>query len=322
MTFVLKVIENITHCCYIGTINMDYNRVALFISVVEAGSLSEAARRLNVAKSNLSRSLSSLEQELGIQLIYRNTRNFRPTEAGLNFYNQCRGPFFDIKMAAESMKQNDKELKGNFVITAAVDLAHTILPSIVADFSKAYPSLQVEIRAEDRFVNLVKEGVDLALRMGTLSDSDLKATKISDISLILVSTAQYLNSHPRIRTLEQLKEHTYVSFNRRFDKNITLIKRGGSSYRIKMSSQLIANNPIIAKTLTLLGKGIALLPDFICYDELKTGQLVRVLPDFASEASPVHFVWPARGAESPKVRAFVDFSRDTLRKYFITSAID
>ncbi|AGH95118.1 hypothetical protein A11Q_902 [Pseudobdellovibrio exovorus JSS] len=301
---------------------MDYNRVALFISVVEAGSLSEAARRLNVAKSNLSRSLSSLEQELGIQLIYRNTRNFRPTEAGLNFYNQCRGPFFDIKMAAESMKQNDKELKGNFVITAAVDLAHTILPSIVADFSKAYPSLQVEIRAEDRFVNLVKEGVDLALRMGTLSDSDLKATKISDISLILVSTAQYLNSHPRIRTLEQLKEHTYVSFNRRFDKNITLIKRGGSSYRIKMSSQLIANNPIIAKTLTLLGKGIALLPDFICYDELKTGQLVRVLPDFASEASPVHFVWPARGAESPKVRAFVDFSRDTLRKYFITSAID
>lgn len=301
---------------------MDYNRVALFISVIEAGSLSEAARRLNVAKSNLSRSLSSLEQELGIQLIYRNTRNFRPTEAGLNFYNQCRGPFFDIKMAAESMKQNDKELKGNFVITAAVDLAHTILPSIVADFSKAYPSLQVEIRAEDRFVNLVKEGVDLALRMGSLSDSDLKASKISDISLILVSTAPYLNSHPRIRTLEQLKEHTYVSFNRRFDKNITLIKRGGSSYRIKMSSQLIANNPIIAKSLTLLGKGIALLPDFICYEELKTGQLVRVLPDFASEASPVHFVWPARGAESPKVRAFVDFSRDTLRKYFITSAIN
>lgn len=301
---------------------MDYNRVALFISVIEAGSLSEAARRLNVAKSNLSRSLSALEKELGVQLIYRNTRNFHPTEAGLNFYNQCRAPFLDIKMATENVKQNEMHLKGNFVITAAVDLAHTVLPSIISDFSKAYPKLNVEIRAEDRFVNLVKEGVDLALRMGSLSDSDLRAAKISDISLILVSTAQYLNSAPRIRVVEHLKEHSYISFNRKFDKNITLIKRGGSTHRVKMSSHLAANNPLIAKSITLLGKGIALLPDFICYEELKTGQLVRVLPDFASEASPVHFVWPSRGGESPKVRAFVDFSRDTLRKYFITSSID
>lgn len=300
---------------------MDYNQIALFVSVIEAGSLSEAARRLNVAKSNISRALTALEKSIGSQLIYRNTRNFHPTEAGINFYNHCKGPLFDIKMATESIKQSESALKGKFIITMAVDVAHTILPPVIAEFSKAYPKLNIEVRGEDRTVDLVKEGVDLALRMGNLSDSSLKATKISDVSLVLVSTTQYLNSFVKIRSMEQLSEHRLISFNKKYEKGFTLTKKSGKPCKIKITTGLEANNPLIAKSFVLAGQGIALLPDIICYEELKSGKLVRVLPEFSSKPVPFHYVWPSHASESPKVRAFIDFSKDMLRKYFILGAV-
>lgn len=302
---------------------MDYNQIALFISVVDAGSISEAARRLNVAKSNLSRALKALEKATGSQLVYRNTRNFHPTEAGLAFYNQCKGPFFDIKIATDNIKQIESALKGRFIITSAVDVAHTILPAIIADFAKMHPKLHVELRGEDRTVDLIKEGVDLALRMGNLSDSNLKITRISDTSLILVSTAQYLTNYAKIRTVEQLGEHRMISFGKKFEKSLSLMKKNDRQQKldtVRVNTALSANSPLIAKALALSGQGIALIPDIICFDELKAGTLVRVLPELTSKPVPFHFVWPSHNSESPKVRAFIDFSKDTLRKYFILSS--
>ena len=301
---------------------MDYNQIAIFVSIIEAGSLSEAARRSNVAKSNLSRALTALEKNIGTQLIYRNTRSFHPTEAGMNFYNQCKGPLFDIKIAAESIKQNATALKGKFIITVAVDVAHTLLPQIISDFSRAYPKINIEVRGEDRTIDLVKDGVDLALRIGSLSDSGLKAKKISDISLILVSTNQYLNSFVKIRNINQLKDHRMVSFNKKYEKGFTLMKRNIKTQKVKISTVLEANNPLIAKLFVLSGQGIALLPDIICYEDLKSGKLVRVLPEYSTKPIPFHFVWPAHTAESPKVRAFIDYSKDILRQYFNLSAMN
>lgn len=292
---------------------MDYNQIALFVSVVEAGSLSEAARRLNVAKSNLSRALTALEKNVGSQLVYRNTRHFHPTEAGLQFYNQCKGPLFDIKNASDNIRQNASALRGKFTITMAVDVAHTIMPPIIADFAKAYPKLDLDIRGEDRIVDLVGEGVDLALRMGSMADSGLKALKISDVTLILVSTNAYLNSYGKIRSASQLIDHKMIAFSKKNEKSLNLSRRGGKPQKIKISGALLANNPLFAKALCLQGQGVALLPDIICYEELKSGALVRVLPELSTQPSPFHYVWPA---ESQKVRAFIDFSRDTLRKYF------
>lgn len=296
---------------------MDYNQIALFVSVVEAGSLSEAARRLNVAKSNLSRALAKLEKQLGTQLIYRNTRSFHPTEAGLSFYEQCKGPLFDMKIAAENLKKDESQLKGKFIVTMAVDVAHTMMPPIISDFAKAYPKLELDIRGEDRIVDLVKEGVDLALRMGSLADSNLKALKISDVSLILVSTPSYLAQNGKVRSTDQLIDHRMITFNKRFEKSLNMIRRGGRPQKIKISTSISVNNPLIAKAMALNGQGIALIPDIICYEELKSGLLVRVLPEYATESSPFHYVWPSHIAESAKVRAFIDFTRDALRKYFI-----
>lgn len=302
---------------------MDYNQIALFISVFEAGSISEAARRLNVAKSNLSRALSALERSTGSQLIYRNTRNFHPTEAGINFYNQCKVPFSEIKMATESIRQNESALKGKFVITTAVDVAHTILPLIISDFSKVYPRVQIEVRADDRTVDLVKEGVDLALRLGNLSDSNLKSLKISDTSLILVASKEYLSNFSKIRHAGQLSEHKMITFLKKFEKGFSLVKkhdRQSRPLKIKIATAFGANSPLIARAFALSGLGIALLPDVICYDDLKAGSLMRVLPELASKPVPFHFVWPALRDESKKVRAFIDFSKDSLRKYFILSS--
>lgn len=297
---------------------MDYNQIALFVSVVEAGSISEASRRLNVAKSNLSRGLSALEKRIGVPLVYRNTRNFKPTEAGLELYHHCKGPLVNIQRATEMIKDNEASLKGRFIMTVPVDMAHTILPKVVADFSKNYPHINIEIRGEDRQVDLVKEGVDLALRMGRLRDSNLKSLKIGEVSLILVASPDYLKKYTKFKFPSQLSEQRLIFFNKKFEKNFKLVKKNSTVSKVKVQSMMIVNNPLIARSVALLGEGIALLPDAICYEELKNGALQRVLPDYSSEPSPFHYVWPGYAAQSAKVRAFIDFSRERFKKYLVT----
>ncbi len=296
--------------------SVDYNQIALFIEIIESGSISEAARRLNQAKSNLSRALASLEKDLGTQLVYRNTRSLHPTEAGLQFYEKCKEAYSHIDLNVQNLKLNEQALRGRFCLTAAIDIAQTICPPVVADFSRLNPDLKVELRGENRMIDLVKEGVDLAIRFGVLSDSSLKAYKISDLSLVLVSTEKYLHGRSKIKTLENIKEHSFIAFTKSYEKSISLSRRGSPLQKIAISPAVIANDTMIAKNLALHGGGIALLPDFLCYNELKNSELVRVLPDFSSKPVPVHFVWSQRSQISPKVRAFMDFSKDHLKKYF------
>lgn len=299
---------------------MDYNHVAQFINLVESGSLSKAAKSLNLAKSNLSRSLQSLEKELGLQLVYRNTRHFSITEAGMNFYHKCKGPMFDLKLATENIQSSESKLRGKLTITTAVDVAYTILPYILSEFSKTYPELTIDVRAEDRIVDLIKEGVDIALRMGNLKDSNLKSSKIGEISLILIASPSYLQNKTKIRNIEQLQEHHLISFTKKYEKSFNLIGRNNNKEKIKIKSTVQCNNPILAKALAVQGLGISLLPDFICYEEIKSGQLIRILSDYSTESSPLHFIWAAQMTEALKVRAFIDFSRDTMKKYFISKS--
>ncbi len=295
---------------------IDYNQIALFIEIIESGSISEAARRLNQAKSNLSRALSSLEKNLGSQLIYRNTRSLHPTESGLLFYEKCKESYSDINLNVQNLKLNELHLRGRFCLTAAMDLAQTICPPILSDFAKLHPELKVELRGENQMVDLVKQGVDVAIRFGLLSDSNLKAAKISDLSLVLVSTDGYLSQHAKVKSLDSLKDYSFISFSRTFEKNISLSRRGGANQKTSVRPTFYTNDSLVAKSLLLQGGGIGLLPDFLCYNELKSGQLVRVLPDFSSRPVPVQFVWNQHKEVSPKVRAFIDFSKDRLRKYF------
>lgn len=298
---------------------MDYNQMALFVAVVEAGSLSEAARRLNMAKSNLSRGLTQLEKSLGTQLVYRNTRNFQPTEAGRHLYQLCRDPLFQIRAATETIQHDQNALKGKLIITMAVDLVHTLMSSQLAEFVKRYPKIELDIRAEDRTVDLVKEGVDLALRFGPMVDSNLKALKIGEVSLIFVCTPGYLNSTTKIRTLEQLEEQPMILFNIRQEKQLVVNRKTGLKTKLKLQAHVMMNTPITAKTMAMGGCGIALLPDFICLEELKSGQLIRVMPDWSTEPSPFHYVWPSHIAQSPKVKAFIDLTHAHLKNSFTSS---
>ncbi len=295
---------------------IDYNQIALFIEIVESGSISEAARRLNQAKSNLSRALSALENNLGAQLIYRNTRSLHPTEAGIHFYESCKLAYSQINTNIDFLKLNEQTLRGRFCLTAAMDLAQTIFPSILSDFSRLHKDLKIEFRGDNKTIDLVREGVDLAVRFGSLKNSNLMSSQISDLSLILVATNTYLSGRPKIKTIENLKEHSMITFTKSAEKSFNLSRRGGTLQKVLVNSSLFANDSLIAKSIALQDSGVALLPDFLCYEELKIGRLIRVLPDFASRPVPVQFVWSQRQSTSPKVRAFIDFSKDRIKKYF------
>ena len=293
---------------------VDYNQIALFIEVIEAGSLSEAARRLNYSKSNLSRTLSQLEKVLGTQLVIRNTRHFRPTEAGIDFYRRCKDSFSLIKNTAQSMREEGQQLKGKLTITVAVDFALTVLPPIATRFCEQHPHVELEVRGEDRYVDLVKEGVDLALRFGKLNDSSLKALKICDTRLVFVASPQYLVKAVKPKTPGQLSEHKIISFHPRFENDFNIRRRNGRLSKIRLKPFIRVNNPLIAKAFVLAGRGIALVPDMMCGEEIKSGALVRVLPEFSTEDSPFHFVWPGHMTESPKIRSFIEFSREQIRR--------
>ncbi|MBY0452370.1 MAG: substrate binding domain-containing protein, partial [Bdellovibrionaceae bacterium] len=214
----------------------------------------------------------------------------------------------------ETIRHDQEELKGKLIVTMAVDLMHTMMPSLLAEFVKRYPKIELDLRGEDRTVDLVKEGVDLAFRIGPLIDSNLRALKIGEIRLIFVSTPTYLNSAPKIRQVEQLSEHPLTLFGLRQEKLTVINKKTNRKAKLKLHAHVMVNTPIAAKSLVMGGLGIALAPDFICYDEIKAGQLVRVMPEWSTEPAPFHYVWPSHIAQSPKVKALVDLTHGELKK--------
>lgn len=297
---------------------MDLNQIATFVKVFESGSFTKAAAALKQPKSRVSRAISTLERELNVTLLYRTTRQFSPTDAGRLLYEQCRPHVCGLQAALFSLGNQSQEVAGVLRVSATPDVGASLLGSLIAELGVVYPKLVIELQLADQVIDLVKERVDLALRIGSLKDSTLKSRTLGKISFIFVASPHYLDKMPRIKTLSDLTEQAILDFSRDSgDRHWKLRSNStGKMETIRVKAHSRSNTPKVLLDLAVAGAGVALLPEFLCHEALKKGFLLRILKDYTSKKWPIQFVWPAQKVANPKIRAFVDLGVERLAKFF------
>ncbi|MGH7844593.1 MAG: LysR family transcriptional regulator [Candidatus Binatia bacterium] len=291
---------------------MDLDGIAVFVKVVQAGSFSQAARLLGMPNSTVSAKVSLLEKRLGVTLLQRTTRKLHLTQNGEAYFRRCVHALEELQVAESELATAQREPQGLLRLTAPVDTGRSLLPSLVSRFLERYPQMGVDLRVTNRVLDLVAEGIDLAIRAGRLKDSRLIAKRFALGYFALWASSSYLKKYPAPSHPRELSQHECVKFSLFKDDGFALTD-GKENVRKAVSGRLLADDFEVVKSLALLGKGIALLPSFLCAEEAKQEKLVRVLPGWHGEAVTVSLVYPKQRFVSPKVRAFISVAEEILK---------
>lgn len=296
---------------------MDIHLVYLFVKVVKVGGFSKAAEALRIPKSTVSKAVSRLESETGTKLLLRTTRSQTLTAAGKAFYDSCVGPIQAIEDAQKSLIGKDSLLTGTLRITAPEDLGTEVLAPAIGRLIQAHPGLKFELIYSDEVFDLVKDGFDLAVRIGPLRESGLKVKKIGEVTLILVAAPDYLKERAKIQKPEDLHNHSCLSLGIRSGQLQWVLKSKSSSAKISVSPRILSNQMSSLLKATLTSSGIALMPAFLCRPSLNAGHLVRVLPQWASLGLPVSILSPLPFSSSARLRMTVDYLTSELQKALV-----
>lgn len=284
---------------------MDWSRVPVFLKVVDQGSFTLAAKTLGVPKSTVSRSVTALERELGAQLLQRTTRALELTEAGRGFYERAKAARSALDEAEAEAVQASDESTG--LVRLSVPGDAWPIAELLARFSALHPKVIIELVVTNRHVNLVEEGVDLALRAGRLEDSSLVARTIGPSDLALFAAPAYLLEHPAPQTVDQLHEHEFVLFRGRQGKQRLRLKDPrGREKEVTVHGRLSVDDLGFVRALVMEGHGIGTLPRFLHGCESKPS-LQPVLPGWTLGGGGVHLVMPAAKYVPARVRLLADF---------------
>jgi DNA-binding transcriptional LysR family regulator len=290
---------------------MDYNRVALFIRVVAAGSFTAAALELGLPKSSVSRGVMHLEKELGVRLLQRTTRKIGLTEAGQAYYDAVRPAVLGIDEADAAVKELGAEPRGPVRITAPPDMGTPDLAALLTEFNRKYPGICVELSFSTRTVDLVAEGFDLAIRAGKLEDSTLIVRRIGMSVGFLFAAPAYLRRRGRPETIADLGEHDWVLYRAHAGRATIKLAREGESATVDAKGVMIADELTFCRAASEAGAGIALLPIHIAEDAARAGRLEHVLPEWQHTGTSLNVVLPS----SRHVPARVALVRDLLVAY-------
>lgn len=286
----------------------------VFVKVVQAGSFSQAAKQLGMPNSTVSSKISSLEKRLGVTLLHRTTRQLHVTQEGQTFFARCVRGLEELKFAEEEVTLKQKEPQGTLRVTAPALLGSSLLPEVISKFIKLYPKMKIEFILSDKMVDLVSEGIDLAIRAGELNDSSLIAKKIGVSYFAPFATAAYLKNHGTPLHPKDLRTHHCLQFSPLGKEQWELVNKNKSKVSVALSGKIIIDDLNTIKELALSGEGIALLPTFICGPEIKKHKLVRVLPEWRSDVRPLHFVYPPHRFAVPKLQAFMGIAMSSLKE--------
>lgn len=283
------------------------DRMREFLEVVRAGSISEAARQLGLPRATLSRRMSALEAELSVRLILRRTTRLALTSAGKMLEQRASRIVADVDAAWASVRQLDDTPRG----LLRVSMTGPYFAKLFTDFLCSYPEVQLEVLSTTQHVDLLAEGVDVAMRIGEIKDPELIARKVhSDRSLVVASPA-YLKWRGKPETAADLAKHDcMVGFSGDWVPSRTWPLLAGGTVRV--SGRLAANEISLARSAVLDGLGLALLPSAVIARELEAGQLVPVLWDSVGKEIPVSLVYADRDYIEPKVRVFVDLAVNVI----------
>ena len=286
---------------------MDYNDLVLFARVVESGSFTAAARLADLPKSSVTRGIARLEKALGVRLIQRTTRQRGVTEAGRELYERVRGAIGALGDAAEAVRQQGRAPRGIVRVTAPSDAGLMGVPEAIARLVAANPGLHVEIILTSRFVNLVGEGVDLALRAGKLADSSLVARRVGTSDLGLFAAKAYLARRGRPKRLADLARHDAVMFRARGGRASWALVGPRGEDRAEVAGPVSADDMSFALHAIAAGLGIGLVPLFLARRDPFRRELERVLPNHVQRGAPFHVVMPSAAFVPARVHLVRDF---------------
>lgn len=290
---------------------MDLNQISVFIKVVQEGSFSAAAKSLGMPNSTVSAKVSALEADLGVTLIQRTTRRLSITPAGKAFFQKCLQGLEEIQGAKEEIAALQATPKGLLRITAPVELGQEVLPSVVIEYQKKFPDVQVELLLSDQRVELLAENVDLALRAGQLKDSTLIARKVGEIFFAPYASPKYIKTQGRLSHPRELRQHRCLQFTPLGHESWSLVSSNGR-LDIPVSGAIIVNDLKIIRSMVTESLGIAMLPNYLCASDLEKGKIERVLNLWKSYPIPVHFVYPAQKFATPKLTEFLKIAIDKV----------
>jgi len=284
-----------------------------FVQVVDAGSFSAAAERMQVSKSLLSKNVSRLERHLGTQLLVRTTRRLNPTDAGAALFQKCERLFNDLEEAEQSVLSLDVKPRGHLRVVCTDVLGEQYVARAAAAMCALHPQLKVDVHVTMRTVDLVAEGYDLAIRYGELTDSSLKARKVYELPHVVCGSPEYFAKHGTPQTIEDLRQHNCIVAT--FDPCATWhFKVDGRDIAIDLQGNWRSNSGSALVTAAAEGVGICRLPVLYVRNFLNSGRLVPVLEDFRSEPLPVWMVYPNARYVPAKVRFFIDYFCDHIER--------
>ncbi|CAN7679660.1 LysR family transcriptional regulator [Paraburkholderia sp. 22099] len=292
---------------------MQLDDMRIFVATVDAHNFTAAARRLALSKQFVSRRVMALEEALGVQLLIRNTRKLAVTELGQEFYERAKRILGEVEDAEQAMSLRRAGPRGLLRVSAPMSFGMTHLSPLVAAFLREHGDVRFDMELSDRTADVVGEGFDMAIRIGTLADSTLIAQKLVDVRMVACCSPGYRRRRGAPAAPADLQRHACLLYGHGGAVNWEFIVEGAHK-SIEVHGPLRANNGELIRDAAVAGLGIARLPDFIVADALKSGKLVTVLEEFLPAAASVYAVYPQHRQSSLTIRAFVEFLRKHLKK--------
>lgn len=286
-----------------------FTAMGLFVRIVETGSFSAAAREFGTTQPSVSRQLHALERRLGARLLNRTTRHLTLTDAGRVFYDDCRQIVASVEAAEGNVGALQATLRGTLKINTSVALGQEFVAPLIQKFLRLHANLSVDLILNERFVDLVEEGIDVAVRFGELRDVNVVARRLGQTRRVMVATPGYLRKHGIPKMPSDLATHNCILFTYPPTSDWTLIGSQGE-IKVRVTGSFKANNGLVIRGAILNGLGVGWIPEALIHDKLAAGVVREVLTEYRMQPIDVHALYASTRHLPVKVRAFVDFMKE------------
>jgi len=290
-----------------------FNLISIFIAVVDTNGFAAAARKLNISPPAVTRAINELETQLRVRLLTRTTRKVRVTDAGARYVEDCRRIIAELSEAEESVGGSHGAPRGRLALTAPVLFGSKFVTPIVTEYLRTYPEVSATCLFLDRVVNMMDEGIDVAIRIGELPDSSMQSIRVGQVRRVICAAPGYLKSHGLPKKPGDLQNHTIISANSMAPSPEWTLMEDGVAHVIKLQSRFTTSTNDSAITAAVGGFGLTRLLSYQIAEFMRAGQLKTVLSQYEPPALPIHVVHREGRHASKKARAFIDLAVERLR---------
>lgn len=290
-----------------------FQAMQVCVAVADTGGFAPAARQLQLSPPAVTRAVAALEARLGVTLFHRTTRQVRLTAAGLRFVEDCRRILAELDEAEESASGAHRHPRGRLAVTASMRFGAMYVAPLLLEFLAIYPEVSAQVLFVDRVVNLLEEGLDVAIRIGQLPDSSLTAVRVGSVRRVVCAAPAYLQARGIPQAPEQLAEHDIVLFTGLSPRPEWNFRGHEGELKVPVVTRLTVNTADVAIAAAVAGQGLTRVLSYMIAPELKAGQLQIVLADHEPTPLPIHVVYQEGRKAAARVRAFVDFMVERFR---------